>query len=257
MSNQPSTRRLALLIEYQGTAYAGSQLQANAPTVQGALEGALQALTGESSRVALAGRTDAGVHAQGQVASFNTSSRLSLDTFARGTNALLPLDISVRAVAAVPSQFDPRRHALSRVYRYTLHLGPQRPSLLRDFAWHPPATVDLAPMTEAACLLVGSHDFAAFAQPSEASRRPTQRHVTRAELRSKGDLALLEIEANAFLTQMARRIVGALVEVGSGKRTPAQFAFLLRDPQPGAAGFVAPAHGLCLMHVRYDPDPFA
>jgi len=252
-----STHRLALLVEYQGTAYAGSQLQANAPTVQGVLERALRSLTGEPVRIALAGRTDAGVHARGQVAAFNTKSRLSLDTFARGTNALLPLDVSVRAVAEVASQFDPRRHALSRVYRYTLHLGPQRPGLLRDFAWHPPATLDLAPVAEAARLLVGAHDFASFAQPSEARRRSTQRHVTRAELLEKGELALFDIEANAFLTQMVRRIVGTLVEVGSRKRTQVEFASLLEHPHPGAAGFVAPAQGLCLTHVRYDPDPFA
>jgi tRNA pseudouridine38-40 synthase len=112
-------------------------------------------------------------------------------------------------------------------------------------------------MTEAVRLLAGSHDFASFAQPSEARRRPTQRYVTRTDLREKGELALFDIEANAFLTQMVRRIVGALVEVGSGKRTHAQFASLLEDPRPGAAGFVAPAHGLCLMHVRYESDPFA
>jgi tRNA pseudouridine38-40 synthase len=254
--NDPLVRRLALLVEYQGTAYAGSQLQANAPTVQGALEQALNTLTGESIRVALAGRTDAGVHARGQVAAFNTNSRLTLDTVARGTNALLPLDVSVRAVADVPPRFDPRRHALSRLYRYTLHLGRQRPGLLRDFAWHPSATLDLAPMAEAARMLLGRHDFASFAQPSEARRRQTERYVARADVREKGELALFDIEANAFLTQMVRRIVGALTEVGSGKRTQAQFASLLDDPQPGAASFVAPAHGLCLIHVRYQSDPF-
>jgi tRNA pseudouridine38-40 synthase len=253
----PSVRRLALLVEYQGTAYAGSQLQANAPTVQGALERALNTLAGESIGVALAGRTDAGVHARGQVAAFNTNSPLPLDTFARGMNALLPFDVSVRAVAEVPPQFDPRRHARSRLYRYTLHLGRQRSALLRDFAWHAAATLDLAPMAEAACMLVGRHDFASFAQPSEARRRQTERSVTRADVRGKGELALLDIEANAFLTQMVRRIVGALVEVGSGKRTQAQLASLLDDPQPGAASFVAPAHGLCLMQVRYQSDPFA
>lgn len=231
-------------------------MQANAPTVQGALEQALGTLTGESVRVALAGRTDAGVHAKGQVAAFNTNSRLPLDTFGRGTNAILPLDVSVRAVAEVPPQFDPRRHALSRLYRYTLHLGHQRPGLLRDFAWHPRVTLNLAPMAEAAHRLVGAHDFASFAQPSEARRRQTERHVTRAELRRKGELALFDIEANAFLTQMVRRIVGALVEVGSEKRTQVQFVSLLDDPQPGAASVVAPAHGLCLMKVRYQNDLF-
>ncbi len=252
-----SPRRLALLVEYQGTAYAGSQLQKNAPTVQGALEQALATLTGDSIRVALAGRTDAGVHAMGQVAAFSTSSALPLETFARGTNALLPLDVSVRAVADVPPGFDPRRDALGRLYRYTLYLGLRRPALLRDFAWHPPATPDLAPMAEAARKLVGTHDFASFAQPSEAGRRPTERHVTGAELRRKGELAVFDIKANAFLTQMVRRIVGTLVEVGSGKRTEDEFVLLLDDPQPGAASFVAPAHGLCLMQVRYQSDLFA
>ena len=112
-------------------------------------------------------------------------------------------------------------------------------------------------MTEAARLLVGSHDFASFAQPSEARRRLTRRFVTRTDLRAKGELALFDIEANAFLTQMVRRIVGALFDVGSGKRARSDFLSLLDNPRPGAASFLAPARGLCLMHVRYQPDPFA
>jgi len=117
-------------------------------------------------------------------------------------------------------------------------------------------TLNLAPMAEAAHGLVGAHDFASFAQRSGAHRRQTERHVTRAELRRKGELALFDIEANAVLTQMVRRIVGALVEVGSEKRTHVQFVSLLDDPQPGAASIVAPAHGLCLMKVRYQNDLF-
>jgi tRNA pseudouridine38-40 synthase len=261
LSEQPrkdsSTRRMALLVEYQGTAYGGSQLQANRPTIQGALEQALRTLTGESIRVALAGRTDAGVHAKGQVAAFDSTSRLPVETFARGANALLPLDISVRAAAEAPARFDPRRQALSRSYRYTLHLRPQRSGLLRHFAWQAPAALDLDELAAVAGSLVGRHDFAAFTRPSEARRANTERDVMRAALRQKGELALFDIEANAFLVQMVRRIVGALVEVGSGKRTQAQFAELLDEPQPGAASFVAPPHGLCLMQVRYQTDPFA
>jgi len=256
MPEDTRTRRLALLIEYQGTAYGGSQLQSNAPTVQGALEHALSSLTGESIRVALAGRTDAGVHARGQVASFVTGSRLAVETFARGTNALLPLDVSVRATAEVPAGFDPRRHALSRWYRYTLFPGRHRPALLRDFAWHPPAALDLDAMAKAAACLTGRHDFAAFTQPSEARRRRTEREVMRAELWRKGKLAMFDIEAGAFLPQMVRRIVGALVEVGSGKGSRPGFEALLREAQPGAATFVAPARGLCLMKVRYGSGLF-
>src|SRR3972149_11946995 len=128
MQREALVRRLALLIEYEGTAYGGSQYQKNAPTIQDALERALSSLTGEPIRVALAGRTDAGVHAKGQVASFVTASRHPLETFPRGLNALLPEDISVRAAAEVPLGFDPRRQALSRWYRYTIHVGRPRPA---------------------------------------------------------------------------------------------------------------------------------
>jgi tRNA pseudouridine38-40 synthase len=244
-------------VEYQGTAYGGSQLQKTVPTIQGALERGLSSLTGESTRAALAGRTDAGTHAKGQVASFVTSSRHSTATFARALNALLPADIGVRAVAEVSLAFDPRRHALGRLYRYTLHLGPQRPALLRHFAWHLAGQLDIETMSEAAARLIGRHDFAAFTQPAEARRRSTERVVARTALRTKGQLALFDIEANAFLPQMVRRIVGALVEVGSGSRTHSEFEALVRDAQPGAASKVAPARGLCLMKVRYDDELFA
>jgi len=252
MQGEADNRRLALLVEYQGTGYGGSQLQKSVPTVQGALERALSSLTGESIRVGLAGRTDAGTHARGQVASFVTGSRHSVATFSRALNALLPADIGVRATAEVPLGFDPRRQALGRRYRYSLHLGPQRPALLRHFVWHLPGALDLETMTEAAACLTGRHDFAAFTQPSEARRRSTERVVAQTALRTKGQLALFDIEANAFLPQMVRRIVGALVDVGSGKLTRWEFDQLTGEAQPGAAKQVAPARGLCLMKVRYE-----
>jgi tRNA pseudouridine38-40 synthase len=250
-------RRLAILVEYQGTAYGGSQLQKSVPTIQGSLERALSTLTGESIRAALAGRTDAGTHARGQVVSFVTKSRHSTATFERALNALLPADIGVRAVAEVPLAFDPRRQALGRLYRYTLHLGLQRPALLRHFAWHLPGQLDIETMTEAATYLIGQHDFAAFTQPAEARRRSTERVVAQTALRRKDQLALFDIEANAFLPQMVRRIVGALVEVGSGSRTQSEFEALVRDAHPGAAKKVAPARGLCLMKVRYEAELFS
>jgi len=240
-------------VEYQGTAYGGSQLQANTPTIQGVLEQALSSLTGESIRVALAGRTDAGVHARGQVASFVTGSGLPVATLSRGANALLPPDVSVRAAAEAPPDFDPRRHALGRWYRYTMHLGRERPALLRDFTWHLPARLDLEAMAEATDGSIGRHDFAAFTQPAEARRSRTERDVMRAALSCKGALALFDIEANAFLPQMVRRIVGALSEVGGGRQSKPAFEALVREAQPGAAAFVAPAWGLCLMKVRYPP----
>ena len=257
MRGEAGGRRLALLVEYQGTAYGGSQLQANTQTVQGALERALSSLTGESIRLALAGRTDAGVHALGQVASFATNSRLTLGNFERGANALLPDDISVRSAAEVAPEFDPRRHALSRRYRYTLHPGRRRTALLREFVWQAPAPqLDAGAMAEAARCLAGRHDFAAFTQAAEARRRPTERNVLRASFCRQGRLLRFDIEANAFLTQMVRRIVGALVEVGSGKRSCEEFERLVRDAPPGGAKLVAPACGLCLMKVRYENGLF-
>ena len=256
MQKDAPVRRWALLIEYDGTAYGGSQYQKNAPTVQGTLERALSSLTSEPIRVALAGRTDAGVHAKGQVASFLTTRAHQSEVFLRGTNALLPKDISVRSAAEVPLTFDPRRQASSRWYRYTLHLGPQRPALLWRFVWHLGTPLDLAAMQAAAALLTGRHDFATFTTPSEARRRRTERLVSRAEVRPAKRLAFFEIEANAFLHQMVRRLVGALVDVGVGRRDVDGFRALLVETRPGAARVAAPAQGLCLMKVRYESGLF-
>jgi len=252
-------RRLALLLEYQGTAYGGSQYQENAPTVQGTLERALGSLTGEPIRVAMAGRTDAGVHARGQVASFKTRSRHSTAVIIRGTNALLPGDIAVRAAAEVDPGFNPRRHAKSRWYRYTLDLGEQRPALARHFTWHVGPGLDLESMASAARRLEGTHNFAAFTVRrggSEAKRSVTIRNVSRAEVVEHGERALFDVEANAFLPHMVRRIVGTLVEVGRGRMTDAGFQRLVEDAPPGEAGRTAPPRGLCLMKVRYESGLF-
>ncbi|HEU4760572.1 MAG TPA: tRNA pseudouridine(38-40) synthase TruA, partial [Dehalococcoidia bacterium] len=217
---------------------------------------ALSSLTGEPIRVALAGRTDAGVHARGQVASLATASRHSKGTFVRGPNAQLPLDIAVRAAREVDLRFDPRRQAVSRRYRYSILLRPQRPALGRQVVWQVEQPVDLAAMAAAAELLVGRHDFAAFTQPSLAGRRRTERLVTSAALRRTRELAVFDIEANSFLPHMVRRIVAALVEVGLGKRSRAEFERLVREAPPGAAAVPAPARGLCLVKVRYESGLF-
>ena len=216
-------RKLALLVEYEGTAFGGSQFQKNAPTVQGTLERALGSLTGEPIRVAMAGRTDAGVHARGQVASFVTRSRHSAATVVRAANALLPEAVSIRAAREVPLDFDPRRQATSRRYRYMLDTSPQRPALMRRVVWHVKAELDMTVMAEAARSLVGSHDFAAFTAPSEAKRSVTIRKVRSAGWSCRGELAVFEIEANAFLQHMVRRIVGTVVEVGRGRLRPGEW----------------------------------
>ncbi len=254
--NGHGPRRIALLVEYQGTAYGGSQYQKNAPTVQGALERALGTLTGEPIRVTMAGRTDAGVHARGQVAAFQTESRRRIDVFVRGTNAHLPEDIAVRAGAEVPAQFDPRRDARRRWYRYTLNLAAERPAIDRQFVWRVGPGLDLEAMESAVRQLEGCHDFAAFTPPSEARRRHTERVVFGASLLRRGSSASLDVEANGFLRNMVRRIMGTLVEVGRGSTSPGAFERLVREAPPGEASYTAPARGLCLMKVRYESGLF-
>ncbi len=244
--NGNGSRRIALLVEYQGTAYGGSQYQKNAPTVQGALERALGTLTGEPIRVAMAGRTDAGVHARGQVAAFPTESRRRIDVFVRGTNAHLPDDIAIHAAAVVPAEFDPRRHARRRWYRYTLDLRSERPALDREVVWRVGPSLDLVAMAAAARHLEGCHDFAAFTAPSEARRRRTERvvHGTALVQRARPPPSTL------------RRIMGTLVEVGRGKLSPEAFERLVREAAPGEASRTAPARGLCLIKVRYESGLF-
>ena len=244
-------------MEYDGTAYGGSQHQTNAPTVQGALESALSSLTGEQTRVALAGRTDAGVHALGQVAAFTTRSTHTAAVVARGSNALLPRDIAVRSARKVPEVFNPRRHAIGRWYRYTLCTRKQRPALLRNRVWHLDRDLNLEAMNLAAKALIGAHDFAAIAPPSEARRGSTYRCMTKvAVTRSTGGLVHFDIEGNAFLRHMVRRVMAALVEVGAGRLTPEGFGSLVIAAEPGAATRMAPARGLCLMKVRYESGLF-
>ena len=166
-------------MEYEGTGYGGSQYQKNARTVQDALERGLRTLTGEPIRVALAGRTDAGVHAKGQVAAFAIRSRHGPDVFVRALNHHLPDQIAVRKAREVALTFDPRRHAVSRWYRYTVHNSRQRPALVRSFVWHVAEPLDEEAMGKAAASLVGERDFAAFTQPSLAGRRSTRRRMTR------------------------------------------------------------------------------
>jgi tRNA pseudouridine38-40 synthase len=243
-------------VEYDGTAYGGSQHQKNAPTVQGVLEDALGSLTGEHIRVALAGRTDAGVHALGQVAAFVTRSRHRPDIVVRACNARLPKDVSVRAAAEVDATFNPRRDGVGRWYRYTISTRGQRPALIRDRAWHLPEPLDIEVMQSAALECLGAHDFAAFTAPSESARGSTTRVISRAGWSRAGSLLIFDIEGNAFLRRMVRRLVAAMVEVGQGRRTVEQFGECVTGARPGAVTVTAPARGLCLMKVRYESGLF-
>ena len=257
MTERPPGRRLALLLEYDGRRYGGSQLQRDVPTIQRELAQALEQLTQERPSVAFAGRTDAGVHATGQVVAFSTTSILETAVFERGLNALLPQEIAVRRAVEVPERFDPRRHASSRTYRYTIYNALIRSPLRRDQAWHVSESLDLAAMRGAAAELLGEHDFAAFSRREGVS---TVRCMRRATVVRSGPLVTVELQATAFLRQQVRRTVGALAQIGAGRLTVDTFRDLLQRAEPNSAGPLAPAQGLCLVRVDYpgldleDPD---
>jgi tRNA pseudouridine38-40 synthase len=247
-------RRIAVVLEYDGTAFRGSQYQENGPSIQSELEGALAKLTREQRRAAFAGRTDAGVHALAQVAAFDTQSKLAPREFVSGLNHFLPSAIAVRAAKKVAADFDPRRHATNRVYRYVIDNRPVRSPLMRDRAWHVPQPLDVAAMKRAAQRLQGEHDFAAFAAPYEGETRRTLRRceVTGTCEAGAGGSVTLEMEARAFLPHQVRRTVGSLVEIGLGRMSEETLVTLVRDARPSSANPAAPACGLYLVRIEYD-----
>ncbi len=248
MTGNTPPRRLALVLEYDGTGYAGSQRQKNDPSIQEALESAIEQLTGERPRTAFAGRTDAGVHARCQVAAFDTSSALETSVFESGLNAHLPDQIAVRSAREMDPDFDPRRRASSRTYRYTIYNAPQRSPLGRMNAWHIHGPLNTTAMQEAATLLIGKHDFASFTRDEGIA---TVRCIRRCDVTTEAPNIFVEIEANAFLRHQVRRTVGALVQVGSGKLDMDGFQNLLSAPVLASAEPLAPPQGLCLEHVAY------
>jgi tRNA pseudouridine38-40 synthase len=248
-------RRLALLLEYDGTPYAGSQLQSNGPSIQAELERSIREMTGSFSRVAFAGRTDAGVHALGQVVAYDTETVYGCEEFVGGLNVRLPATIAARAAREVEVGFDPRRRAVARWYRYCIVDSPTRAPLQRERAWQVATSLDVRSMQEAANLLIGEHDLAGFASP-EAARASTRREVHHLRIRRRGRELTIDIRANAFLMHQVRRTVAALVDVGTGRLGISELGRHLREAQPGSYERTAPSHGLCLMSVRYVPTLF-
>lgn len=250
-----ATTMMVLIVEYDGTSYYGSQWQTGLPTIQGELEKALRKLTGESTRVAMAGRTDAGVHAQGQLVSCRTGSTLSKETFIGGLNYYLPQDIAVKSVNVVNDSFDVRRSAVSRHYRYSI-LNTQTRSPLREaFACRIAGTLDMAAMNRACQTIIGEHDFASFASGIGGEGKSTVRRVYQAEVNSEGDLVTLDMVANAFVRHQLRSTAGCLVRIGLGRMNQDEFRNIIEAKQPGLAGPILPACGLCLVLVEY-PHPF-
>lgn len=248
------TRRIALVVEYEGTEFAGFQRQANAPSIQEALENAIESLTGSRPTVYGAGRTDAGVHARGQVAVFDTDSALPVDRMTAGLNHYLCASVAVQSAHEVDRSFDPRRHAAARVYRYRL-IERRTPSPLRRRTAHRIGRrLDVEAMRLAAASLVGERDFRAFSGPQPAGKTFARR-MARAEVWREEDEVLVEFEANAFLPQQVRRTVAALVDVGLGRSAAGAFEQMLESGAQGAAEAVFPACGLTLQEVRYAGFP--
>ncbi|HEY3998340.1 MAG TPA: tRNA pseudouridine(38-40) synthase TruA [Candidatus Xenobia bacterium] len=259
------SRTLRILLEYDGTAFHGFQRQnSGVRTVQGTLEELLTGLLGESIRVIGAGRTDAGVHALGQVVSFKTTSERSTRRIQRAINGLMHGDLVARSVDDAAPDFDARRSASSRRYQYLVFNDDEPLSVMRHHAWHVFRPLEVERMREASAGLVGRHDFRSFS--SQASHlHQTRRTVTCTDVREvartdamavmtrleEGRTLAFDVEAEAFLPHMVRMMVGTLVRIGTGEWPPHKIRELLERPQDGAAGPPAPPQGLCLLHVRY------
>lgn len=241
--------RLKAVVGYDGTGYGGFQIQTNAPTIQAEIERALARLTQESIRILAAGRTDAGVHAEGQVIAFDTEWRHPTVDLQRGLNALLPEQIAVFALEEVEAGFHPRFDARSRSYRYTVYQAAVRHPLFARFSLHVAQTLDVEAMELAARYLVGDHDFLAFGSPPQGHN--SVREVSRATWSLRDPWLTFEIEANAFLYRMVRMLVGTMLRVGQGALSPQAFGEILETRNRERAGPAVAAEGLCLMSVGY------
>jgi tRNA pseudouridine38-40 synthase len=245
-------RRVKLTVAYDGTAYAGWQVQPNGPTVQAALEGVLARILQEPVRVRAAGRTDAGVHAREQVVDFADAGARDLETIVHGGNALLPSDIRILSAVEVPEAFDARRHATEKEYRYFLYLSPVPSPFLSRYAWHIEKTIDLDAVREGLSHLVGEHDFSSFRGQGCTAISPV-RTVFRAEVASHDvpGLFSIDVAGAGFLRHMVRNIVGTVVNAGKGKHSADHVGEILRARDRSAAGLNAPPHGLFLWRVSY------
>ena len=241
--------RVRAVVIYDGTGYGGFQRQKNAPSIQEDLERTLEKLTGITCHVLAAGRTDAGVHAEGQVITFDTEWRHTLAELHRGINALLPQQIAVSQLEIAEPKFHPRYDALRRWYRYTIYRGPVRNPLTTRFSLYIPRTLNLEAMRTAASMLVGRHDFVAFGSPPVGDN--TVREVYRAVWIQQDAWLYFDIEANAFLHRMVRMVVGTLLRVGYGILLPDEVGEILRTRDRRKAGPAVGAQGLCLKAVFY------
>ena len=261
-----NVRNLKLILSYDGSEFAGWQVQPGLATVQGALASAIGRLSGENVLPQGSGRTDAGVHALAQVASFATAARIPVENWAGALNDILPAAIRVADVSEVPAEFHPRRSAVAKTYRYRMYRGAICPPFLARYVWHYPYPLDEAAMAEAAELAVGKHDFTSFAavDPERVERMggghgengaemvPTNvREIYSSAWQREGDELIYTVRGSGFLHHMVRNLVGTFVLVGKGSVRGEDFGRILAARERSAAGPTAPASGLFLVCVEY------
>jgi tRNA pseudouridine38-40 synthase len=245
-----AVRNIKLTVEYDGSDYHGWQIQPQRRTIQGELIKAISELIGWKVRVCGASRTDAGVSAVGQVALIQIDSPIPTENLAKAINDRLPSDIAIREAIEIPIGFDIIGAVKSKLYRYTIYTGKTAPVLQIRHCWHMPANLDIAEMTEAAKMLVGTMDFKSFATADDR-RENKVRTIFRCDVTAKDDWIYIDVQGDSFLYNMVRNIVGTLVEIGIGRWKPEKMSVILQAKDRRAAGPMAPAAGLCLMRVEY------
>ena len=247
-------RTIKLIIEYDGTNYSGWQVQPNGLAVQQVVEEALLRLSGEAVRLRSSGRTDAGVHARGMVATFTTSRDLPLRAFVEGGNRFLPPDIAILSASEVPADFQSIQDALAKQYRYTIYNALIRSPLRRFTTWHVREPLNVAAMEAAARHFVGRHDFNAF-RASNCVAKTTVRRIDSVTISREGDSIIIDVIGEGFLKYMVRVMAGTLVDIGRGRFSAEHIAWLLKNPDRKKAGVTAPPCGLCLIKVTYESLP--
>jgi tRNA pseudouridine38-40 synthase len=243
-------RNIKLTIEYDGTNYVGWQVQPNGISIQEVLEEALAKILKEPVRVNSSGRTDAGVHAKGMVASFRTNKNIPVMAFCEGVNAVLPSDIAVLEAVEMPLEFHPRKDALGKHYRYTILNAKRRSPLKRSFSWHIKSELNLEAMRKAALYFLGEKDFAAF-RAANCCAKTTVRRIDALEITRDSAFVIIDVRGNGFLKNMVRVIVGTLVEVGRCVLSPDAIPGLIEGCDRRKSGATAPPQGLCLVEVFY------
>jgi len=245
-----AVRNIKLTIHYDGSSYHGWQSQPDQPTIQKELTRAIEKLTGKQVIVNGASRTDAGVSALGQVANIKLDTPIPTENIAKALTAVLPDDIAVAEAADVPDDFDAISSVKSKLYRYTIYTGPTPPVLQIRHCRHLPAKLDTSAMEKGAKLLVGTKDFKSFASAAD-NRQSSVRTITNCRVEADGEWIYIDVEADGFLYNMVRNIVGTLVEIGRGRWKPEKITEILEAKDRRAAGPIAPAEGLCLMRIDY------